>query len=180
MSFTTPCFIRLNTNLIRDNLYNLGYTHIYREDDNHRDFILCYEGNFYLHYKNNYVMNHGHPLKKKGSIDCGTSTQLFLAIAALNDDTDYMQWFTNGEDFILCDRDDWVDMYSVLCSGVSPIYIKSYMKKLDKYHKATVPELIDHLKPPSYIYKYPIYKTKGLRIKKLLSSIINNLKRFLS
>lgn len=32
-----------------------------------------------------------------GFIDCGTNEDLFLALAALRDDSDYMQWFTNDQ-----------------------------------------------------------------------------------
>ena len=35
---------------------------------------------------------------------CKDNNKLFLALAALKYSTDYKQYFTNGEDFILCDR----------------------------------------------------------------------------
>lgn len=73
--------------------------------------------------------------------DCIKNEDLFMALAALRDDEDYMQWFTNGKDFILCDRQDWIDMYSTLCSGG-----KYTMDELNKFHKATVQELIQHFK----------------------------------
>ena len=67
------------------------------------------------------------------------SKECFLALAAMRDDSDYMQYFTNGHDFIMCDREDWVDMYSVLCSGRG----KEYQDVLDNYHKATREEIIN-------------------------------------
>ena len=88
MGFIQPCFIRKNTQEIRARLNNLGYFRN-REwknynDDNKRNFILVY-GNTYslLHV---YYESLLHPLKKYGSIDCGTNEELFLAIAALRDD----------------------------------------------------------------------------------------------
>ena len=75
-------------------------------------------------------------------MDCGINDELFLALAAMRDNSDYMQYFTNGYDFILCDREDWVDMYSVLCSGES----HGYQDVLDNYHKATKEEIIEHFK----------------------------------
>ena len=78
------------------------------------------------------------------AIDCGTNEDLFLAIAALREDSDYMQFFTDGTEFILCDRYDWIDMYSVLCSGLSNA--KDRVKELDKFQKATAEELIEHFK----------------------------------
>lgn len=75
-------------------------------------------------------------------MDCGINDELFLALAALRDNNDYMQYFTNGYDFILCDRKDWVDMYSVLCSGES----HGYQDVLDNYHKASKEEIIEYFK----------------------------------
>ena len=75
---------------------------------------------------------------------CKDNDKLFLALAALNFnfDTDYKQYFTNGKDFILCDKENWYDMYSVLCSGKD----KDYQNELDKYHKADFKELIEYFK----------------------------------
>lgn len=73
-------------------------------------------------------------LKKIDSfIDCGTNEELFLAIAALRDDTDENQWFTDGYHWEICPDEvayinAWIDKY-----GFSP-------------HKAIVEELIAHFK----------------------------------
>lgn len=75
---------------------------------------------------------------------------------------DYNQWFTNGKDWILCDREDWMDMYSVLCCGKG----HDYQYELDKYHKATPDELIEHFNKPSFFARL------RLRIKDLLSTYI--------
>ena len=72
-----------------------------------------------------------------GYIDCGTNEELFLAIAALRDDTDKYQWFVNEKmEFVFCNQSelkhvidnsyDWCD-YSV-----------------SEFHKATVAELINY------------------------------------
>ena len=37
-----------------------------------------------------------------GEINCIGNTPLFKAISAMRDGNDYMQWFTNGDDFELC------------------------------------------------------------------------------
>lgn len=76
--------------------------------------------------------NHGHDdVVNNGVIDCGTNEELFLAIAALRDDSDNMQWFTDGEYWNLCKEDDW----SINEHRWTPnIY----------FHKATVSELIEY------------------------------------
>lgn len=69
------------------------------------------------------------PIFKAGRIDCGTNEELFLAIAALRDDTDKYQWF-------IPPAGAWV-------------YNKGYESILEvslKWRKATVNELIEHFK----------------------------------
>lgn len=87
MGFTTPCFIRKNTQELRRGLEELGYSHgkpkYYADDDNKYDFIMCHNGIFFLLSQKNHVIRNGHPLKKYGSVDCGTNEELFLAISAL-------------------------------------------------------------------------------------------------
>ena len=130
MGFTTPCFIRKNTQELRRGLEELGYSHgkpkYYADDDNKYDFIMCHNGKFFLLSQKNHVIRNGHPLKKRGSVDCGTNEELFLAIAALRDDTDKYQWFTDG--------DLWFKCGDEVCNEGR------------KIHKATVNELIEHFK----------------------------------
>lgn len=130
MGFTTPCFIRKNTQELRRGLEELGYSHgkpkYYADDDNKYDFIMCHNGIFFLLSQKNHVIRNGHPLKKYGSVDCGTNEELFLAIAALRDDTDKYQWFTDG--------DLWFKCGDEVCNEGR------------KIHKATVNELIEHFK----------------------------------
>lgn len=74
-------------------------------------------------------------IRKTNDIDCGTNEELFLAIAALRDDTDDNQWFTDGNDWFLC-RYLKVGMHY---QDMPEILFK-------KWHKATVEELIEHFK----------------------------------
>lgn len=142
--FTNSCIILKNTKSLRDKLEEFGYKiplcSSYYEG--RKRGLLCRPNlaigvpedcdDFNL---DEYLKNNPH------IIDCGTNEDLFLALAALMDDEDYMQFFTDGKDFILCDRQDWIDMYSTLCSGG-----KFTMDELDKFHKATAQELIQHFK----------------------------------
>lgn len=69
-----------------------------------------------------------------GLIDCGTNEDLFLAIAALRDDTDKNQWFTDGDLWFKC-GDETVE------------YHLNHLNECGrKIHKATVDELIEHFK----------------------------------
>lgn len=72
MGFTTPCFIRKNTQELRRGLEELGYSHgkpkYYADDDNKYDFIMCNNGIFFLLSQKNHVIRNGHPLKKRGSV----------------------------------------------------------------------------------------------------------------
>jgi len=122
MGFTTPCFIRKNTANIRNRLKELGY--------------YC---NPYLGWNNLYTSIFGptsiyslddddiNGLKEiYDFIDCGTNEELFLAIAALRDDTDKYQWFTDGDLWFKCGDE-----------------VRNEGRKI---HKATVNELIEHFK----------------------------------
>ena len=78
-----------------------------------------------------------------GFIDCGTNEELFLAIAALRYDSDRFQLFTNGKEWIQCEKEDWIDEISSLCVGGRYNYDKNGELSVD-FHKATVEELIKH------------------------------------
>lgn len=132
MGFTTPCFIRKNTPELRKKLEELGYKQV--KQAIYYNCIMVEDGNI---WSCNNIFN---PAKADGKgwkecIDCRTNEPLFLAIAALRYDTDDSQWFTDGEDWFLCQ------------------YLKvgmHYQDKpeilFDKWHKASVDELIEHFK----------------------------------
>lgn len=81
---------------------------------------------------------------KSDLINCVGNDPLFQAVIAMREYTDEDQWFTNGKEWIFCDREDWIDMYSVLCSGGRYNYNKN--GELDKFFKATLAELQEHFK----------------------------------
>lgn len=122
MGFTTQCFIRKNTANIRNILKELGYyCNPYLGWNN---LFTCVFGVNSVYSLDDYDTN---GLKEiYGLIDCGTNEELFLAIAALRDDTDKNQWFTDG--------DLWFKCGDEVCNEGR------------KIHKATVNELIEHFK----------------------------------
>ena len=69
-------------------------------------------------------------------VDCGANEELFLAIAALRDDTDKNQWFTDGDKWILCPEIKFSTYWVYNDIDVN----------IDTVHKATVDELIEYFK----------------------------------
>ncbi|WP_270369666.1 hypothetical protein [Bacteroides fragilis] len=137
MGFTTPCFIRKNTEELRNKLKGLGY--------------YC---NPYLGWNNLCTSTYGLASvysmsddinvisKEMDIIDCGTNEELFLAIVALRDDTDKNQWFICTEDYIESPDKEWKvgDWDLNTCPDVT------YGQQLSHWRKATVEELINHFK----------------------------------
>lgn len=132
MGFTTPCFIRKNTDNIRNRLKELGY--------------YC---NPYLGWHNLFTCIFGiisvyswydddiNALKERDVlVDCGANEELFLAIATLRDDIDKFQWFTDGDKWILCPAIKFSTYWVYNDIDVN----------IDTVHKATVDELIEHFK----------------------------------
>ena len=94
MAFKQPCFIRKNTPELRKKLEELGYNRYPLwmadwSDDDSRYVYLVTDVLYYTYPQE--------PTKPKNGeyIDCGTNEDLFLALAALRDDSDYMQWFVS-------------------------------------------------------------------------------------
>lgn len=118
--FIRSCFIRKNTPELRNKLQDMGYRqNIYDKNEypwlavNHNMFISVSEGFERL---------------PEFNIDCGTNEELFLALAALRDDTDKNQWFTDGKLWEKSNND-----------------LPSHYMQLEG-HKATIEEIIEHFK----------------------------------
>lgn len=131
--FTQSCFIRKNTSELRNKLEELGYTTstICKGCNIATSYILgkySIISDWQLNSTNPHITwNNGH------RIDCGTNEELFLAIAALRDDSDYMQWFTYGEKWF---QNQQNDIEVIRYGKDNPII----------FYKATVEELIEHFK----------------------------------
>ena len=133
--FTQACLIRdYNKDLI-SKIENIGYRN-YGNPFQFTDYSILYTtiDGYYVPYK----------VQVDSSwIDCGTNEELFLAIAALRDDSDKHQFFTNGQEWIQCEKENWIDEISSLCVGGNYNYDKNGELSLE-FHKATVEELIKH------------------------------------
>lgn len=124
MGFTTPCFIRKSPYKLMYRLNELGYRLFGCELN--EDLCIFTEPEYRL-YSVEFFSNIPHP-DETDSIDCGTNEDLFLALAALRDDTDKFQWFISPEGI-------WAYNKNNDSISVSP-----------KWRKATVYELIEHFK----------------------------------
>ena len=126
MGFTTAAFIRKNTPELRNKLEELGYYL-------HPECIDDDRGN-YLFVNREYYLNRplGYLEEFSRSIDCGTNEELFLAIAALRDDTSNNQYWIFDEDFYKWKKGDFIIGRFGSCSCYC--------------HVATVEELIEHFK----------------------------------
>lgn len=143
MGFTTPCFIRKNTQELRRGLEELGYFNDSPEWTNNCSIIWAYQYPMKGFDTPNYVIADSFdiPFDKHSAlcgkfVDCGTNEELFLAIAALRNDTDKNQWFTDGDKWILCPEIKFSTYWVYNDIDVNT----------DTVHKATVNELIEHFK----------------------------------
>ena len=132
--FTQACFIRKNTYDLRHSLNNMGKTNCTQ-----RVFpilISNYEIYYGVHDFEESIDN----LMLNGFIDCGTNEELFLAIAALRDDSDIHQWFImDAEIYTEISKGDWFVATDIkggkhVGTQIDPLYC----------HKAAVEELIKH------------------------------------
>lgn len=135
--FTQSCFIKSFSMEIIDKLKNLGMSHKQCIVSKYIPYIFV-NGGFYS------TNDFGTDEEIEDAIDCGTNEDLFLAIAALRDDTDKNQWF-------VYDNTDYADEQEkeiayFICKQDS---IKDEMCINSMYadcHKATIQELIEYFK----------------------------------
>lgn len=149
MGFTTAAFIRKNTPELRKKLEELGYIKNSPKWTDDCNIIWAYQ---YSEEKGfdtpHYVIANAFdiPFDKHSRlcgkfIDCGTNENLFLAIAALRDDTDDSQWFVYPPEdtWFICDDDDINYARENIRGSVQAAWFHCS-------HKATVEELIEHFK----------------------------------
>ena len=130
--FTENCFIRKNTQELREKLDELAYvnTQNWSEKSKNKCRMIMCDNNYVSRYYYNYIESQDKDFFKT-FIDCGDNEDLFLAIAALQDKRDKNQWFVINKTgrFAKCKTDIW-------------IHIAEY----DIAHKATIEELFNKFK----------------------------------
>jgi hypothetical protein len=130
--FTTPCFIRKNTPELRARLEELGYNNDKHLQNTYGDSIITRCDGTY----------HPHSPSKSRSLDksitdCSKNEDLFLALAAIRDDSDYMQW-------IICLKEYHKGASIVEVGDFKLWKNKAAFKESHYWRKATVEELIKH------------------------------------
>ena len=149
--FIQPCFIRKNTPELREKLRKIGYRSMNRSDkEDEGECLLVCEGDedlidsypFYAP-RDNICCNYYDPSQV---IDCGKNENLFLALAALRNNTDINQWFVCNEDYT-CDLAEDPE-YPTFKGEFLFNYVDNFNVYVDSchWHKATVQELIKHFK----------------------------------
>lgn len=137
--FTQKCFIRKNSKELQDKVYRLGGrsgTCLLESEFNTllavgHDFFRCYDDEW----------GNSDSLIEGFYIDCGTNEELFLALAALKDDSDENQWFVYPKE------NHWFKCYDNNIEEVRnepSTRMSCQAAWFYESHKATVEELIEH------------------------------------
>ena len=129
--FLVPCYVNKNSELVINFLEKLGYKKSNITPDQCKNLCCFTTGDSEPFYTNcdNYDVTE--ILCNKKVIDCANNFYLFCALAALRDDSDYKQWFTDGYHWENCPEEK-ADLYSW----------ESYYKTTP--HKASVEELTEY------------------------------------
>ena len=144
MGFTQPCFIRKNTPGLRKKLEELGY--INTPSGRGEWFIPIEKLEYLVTYPKSGCYQGCNGYWHKDDFDCGTNEELFLALAALRDDTNENQWF-------IAQRTMWDENYN----GEITVYYEegewllwnyyTFMEDMPSdFRKATVEEIVEHFK----------------------------------
>lgn len=141
MGFTTPCFIRKNTPTLQERLKNLGYLSLDNDNDKRDGLVADRNGFMYSIFEKNVLGS---------TYNCGINEELFLAIAALRDDTNNSQWFI-AESSLSVSFHDAIgnDHYFVEPKGSFFFWDIEWQNATivsGFVRKATVDELIEHFK----------------------------------
>lgn len=135
MKFKQHCFIRKNTPALCRMLEDLGYRHN-DLDENDRKWLAA-------NYDMYISVDKGFDRLNPNDIDCGTNEDMFLALAALRTDCDYMQWFICTQEYLSY-------------HNLEPVKVGTW--QLNKRHwklncglktlwrKATAEEIVEHFK----------------------------------
>lgn len=129
--FTQSCFIKKNTPELRKKLEELGYKYNGRDTASWgASALYCFDGKYYEVYP-------AKPSRYHLIIDCGDNEELFLAVAALRDDSDYVQWFVNS-------IGDWYRCIDIIFNEEN--VNKALYTSGENWHKASIEEIIEHFK----------------------------------
>lgn len=141
MAFIQPCFLRKSG---KDNfplivqISRLGYEPMYKLYRNNIE-----GSNIVLENQTWHCTDSDN---KPWCIDCGDNEEMFLALAALQDDTDKHQWFICKEEYISTHTMDFV---KVGTWQLNTQYDKLTYSLNLLWRKATAEEIVEHFKKDS-------------------------------
>ena len=145
MAFTTPCFVRVKDYGRRHSIIDYCASTLQRDgglvekaDAIIGEYVLCYKDMTYC------CSAEEVDDFRDRCIDCGEDTDKFLALAAIRDDTNDRQWFTDGVDWGIFHQANPEDKLDV--DGISFPYLPRQGYNIDNFHKATAAEIVEHYK----------------------------------
>ena len=147
MAFIQPCFIRKKTQELIDKLITMGYNYPIKYHEIFPNLLTVpYKGHGWASLiavsDKEIDLALKTQINQNPTIDCGTNEELFLALAALRDDTDINQWFImDVEEYLYINQGDWFlatdrNGGKHIGTQIDPMYC----------HKATVEEIIERFK----------------------------------
>lgn len=154
MSFTTRCFIRKNSKELQNKLADIGYIICRCANFTNSEWLNTLPINGTVHGKGYFDAEMEFPdwtvekelnrfvIENPSCMDCGTNEDLFLAVAALREDSDIYQWFIMDIDaYLNIHVGDWF----IATDRIGGKHVGTQIEPL-YCHKATVEELIKHFK----------------------------------
>lgn len=142
--FVTKCFIRKNTPELRDKLGKMGYRVCRCAEETTAVYLMALLGE--VHAVCAEELDIFADEVKSGKcklIDCGDDEQLFIALAAMRDDTDKDQLFTNGIDWA-------IKREAARGLGLPGFEYLSFPRDVNTpLHKATIEEIMEQFKMES-------------------------------
>lgn len=142
MAFIQPCFIRKNTPELINKLIDLGYVKALFDEEYTKSEaygLIIDQGDIV-------PLEHGlqemELIFTYNFIDCGTNEDLFLALAALRDDSDINQWFIYNTIKNTVGKFETIEW--VLCKDNNICNYLNWDNCYKYCHKATVEEIIEH------------------------------------
>lgn len=136
--FITNCFIRKNTPDLRDKLEKRGYRVCRCTEETTAVYLMAGRGDIHaVHDEEIDIFEDEVKSGKCKLIDCGDNEFLFIALAAMRDDTDKDQLFTNGIDWA-------IKREAARNLGLPGFEYLSFPRDVDTpLHKATIEEIVE-------------------------------------
>ena len=142
--FTTKCFIRKNTPELRGKLKKMGYRVCRCAEETTAVYLMAGHGDIHaVHDESVDIFEDEVKSGKCKLIDCWDDEQLFIALAAMRDDTDKDQLFTNGIDWA-------IKREAARGLGLPGFEYLSFPRDVNTpLHKATIEEIMEQFKMES-------------------------------